>query len=40
MAAGLAGISTISIISHLYYPFIMGAFALGAILLRLPRKYS
>ncbi len=40
MAAGLAGISTISIISHLYYPFIMGLFALGAILLRLPRKYS
>ncbi len=40
MAAGLAGISTISIISHLYYPFIMGIFALGAILLRLPRKYS
>ncbi len=40
MAAGLAGISTISIISHLYYPFVMGAFALGAILLRLPRKYS
>ncbi len=40
MAAGLAGISTISIISHLYYPFIMGVFALGAILLRLPRRYS
>ncbi len=40
MAAGLAGISTISIISHLYYPFVMGLFALGAILLRLPRKYS
>ena len=40
MAAGLAGISTISIISHLYYPFVMGLFALLAILLRLPRKYS
>ncbi len=40
MAAGLAQISTISIISHLYYPFVMGIFALGAILLRLPRKYS
>ena len=40
MAAGLAGISTISIISHLYYPFVMGAFAIMAILLRLPRKYS
>ncbi len=40
MAAGLAGISTISIINHLYYPFMMGFIALGAILLRLPRKYS
>ena len=40
MAAGLAGISSISIIAHLYYPFIMGACTLGAILLRLPRKYS
>lgn len=40
MAAGLAGISSISIIGYLYYPFVMGAFALSAILLRLPRKYS
>ena len=40
MAAGLAGISSISIIGYLYYPFVMGVFALGAILLRLPRKYS
>ncbi len=40
MAAGLAGISTITIISNLWYPFIMGIFALGAILLRLPRRYS
>lgn len=40
MAAGLAGVSTITIISHLYYPFVMGSFALVAILLRLPRKYS
>ena len=40
MAAGLAGISSISIITHLYYPFVMGLFALFAILLRLPRKYS
>lgn len=40
MAAGLAGISSISIIGHLYYPFVMGIFALGAILLRLPRRYS
>lgn len=40
MAAGLAGISTITIISHLYYPIIMGICALLAILFRLPRKYS
>ena len=40
MAAGLAGISSISIVTYLYYPFVMGAFALLAILFRLPRKYS
>lgn len=40
MAAGLAQVSTITIISHLYYPFIMGICALGAIIFRLPRKYS
>ena len=40
MSAGLAGISSISIIGYLYYPFVMGVFALGAILLRLPWKYS
>ena len=40
MAAGLAQISTIAIIGHLYYPFVMGLFAIGAILLRLPRRYS
>lgn len=40
MAAGLAGVSSISIMGYLYYPFVMGAFALAAILLRLPRRYS
>jgi len=40
MAAGLAGISPISIIGYLYYPFVMGCFASLSILLRLPRKYS
>ncbi len=40
MAAGLSGASSISIIGYLYYPFIMGGFALLAILLRFPRKYS
>lgn len=40
MASGLAGITSVSIIGHLYYPFTMGLFALGAILFRLPHKYS
>ena len=40
MAAGLAGISSISIIGYLYYPAVMGLFAIMAIILRLPRRYS
>ena len=40
MAAGLAGISSISIIGYLYYPVVMGLCAVLAILLRFPRKYS
>lgn len=40
MASGLAGISSMSIVGYLYYPFIMGIFAIGAIALRLPRRYS
>ena len=40
MASGLAGISSVSIISHLYYPFALGIIALSAILLRFPRRYS
>ena len=40
IAAGLASISPLDIIGNLYYPFCMGAFALLAILLRYPRKYS
>ena len=40
MAAGLAGVSSISIVGYLYYPFVMGIFAVGAILFRLPKKYS
>ncbi len=39
MAAGLAGISSISIIGYLFYPVIMGMCAILAIVLRLPRKY-
>ena len=40
MAAGLAGISSISIMGYLYYPLVMGACAILAVLLRYPRKYS
>lgn len=40
MAAGLAGISSISITGYLYYPMVMGACAIISILMRLPRKYS
>lgn len=40
MAAGLAGISSISIIGYLYYPLVMGMCAVLAIILMLPRKYS
>ena len=40
LAAGLAGVSPLSIIGHLYYPFCMGACTLLAILLRYPKKYS
>ena len=38
MAAGLADVSSISIIGYLYYPLVMGIFAIGAIFFRLPRK--
>ena len=40
VAAGLAEVNPISILPHLYYPMMMGAFATLAILLRLPLKYS
>ncbi len=40
IAAGLAGISPLSIIGNLYYPFCMGTCAILAILMRYPRKYS
>ena len=40
IASGLASLSPLSIIGHLYYPFCMGIFALLSILLRYPRKYS
>ena len=37
MAAGLAKISPVEIIPHLYYPFIMGGCALLAVVLQFPR---
>lgn len=40
MASGLAHISSVGIIRHLYYPMVMGLCALLAIIFRLPRKYS
>ena len=40
MAAGLASVSPLSIIPHLYYPMAIGAAAVLAILLRYPRRYS
>ena len=40
MAAGLAGISSISIIGYLYYPFALGIVAILAIVFRFPRRMS
>ena len=40
MASGLAGVSALSIMTYLYYPFALGVVAFLAILLRLPRKLS
>lgn len=40
MASELADISTISIIGNLYYPPILGIFAVMSIVFRFPRKYS
>ena len=40
MASGLAGISSLEIIRHFYYPLALGITAAFAILFRYPRKYS
>ena len=40
MASGLAGVSALSIMTYLYYPFALGVVALLAILFRLPRRLS
>lgn len=39
MAAGLTGLSPLNIIGSLYYPMIMGACAVLAIIFRYPRKF-
>lgn len=40
IAAELASLSPLNIIRYLYYPMVMGLFALLAILFRYPKKYS
>lgn len=40
IAAGLAQLNPIAIVPYLYYPMVMGVFALLSILLRYPKKYS
>ncbi len=40
MAAGLAGLAPVSITPYLYYPMVLGAWALLAILLRFPKQYT
>lgn len=40
MASGLAGISAMSILEYMYYPFALGVVASLAILFRFPRKLS
>ena len=40
MAAGLSGMSALSIIANLYYPFALGLIAFASIIFRFPRKYS
>lgn len=40
MAAGLAKINPVSIVPYLYYPFLIGVFALLSIFFRYPRRYS
>lgn len=40
LAAGLAHISPMQIIPYLYYPMAIGVVSIGAIVLRLPKRYS
>jgi Na+/H+ antiporter NhaC len=40
IAAGLAKVSAMEIVPHLYYPFLIGLAAIASILFRYPRKYT
>ena len=40
MAASLTGVSPVSIMKYLYYPYLLGIGALLAIWLRYPRKHA
>lgn len=40
MAGALAGASSVEIMTHLYYPAVLGLMVVLAILLRFPKKYS
>jgi len=40
MASGLAGVSAVSILGYLYYPFTLGLMAFLAIIFRFPRRMS
>ena len=38
MAAGLSGVSSIEVLPHLYYPFMVGVMVLLSIVLQFPRR--
>ena len=40
MAAGLANVNPVSIMPHLYYPYLLGIVTILAIIMRYPRRYS
>ena len=40
MASGLGKVSPIEIMQYLYYPYLLGAGALLAIIFRYPKKYT
>ncbi len=40
MAASLAGISTVSILPHLYYPFVLGFVVVLSIIFQFPKRFN